>query len=280
MNVLNWAPFPEADVATYRVYRSMIGFRAPLVPLATLNGKTLQLKMNGGATQTITFNAVTPIVDKINAVLTGGRAYASVNDPTTYWLLRSDVRTAPGTVQIVGGTALADFGLTARTISEQSEDLLVSSVPADPDPQAIIEFVDNDGAIQDFYAVTTLDSMGNESLKSNYRQPISATGPLCVLEGIVTSIQGVRTPDVEVKATLLKFPHSPAAASHITLEPVTTLTGSDGRFSLPLLQTALVQLEIPAIGYTRAITVPAKAYEFVTDLKFDTDYQYPLGGEA
>lgn len=278
MITLRWAPFPEADVASYRVYRSIIGFRAPVLTPAALNGLTLQLKMNGGATQTITFNN-TPTIDRINATLTGGQAYLSEADDD-YFLLRSDLREAPGSVQIVGGTALTLLGLTARTISEKSEDLVIATVPALEDPEEIVEHDDADGALQDFYAVTTLDALGNESLKTGWKQPITATGAICVLEGIVTDLQGVRLPDVEVTAKLVSFPHKQGTMSQVSLGPVSTLSGSDGRFSLPLLQGALVQLEVPAVGFAKNITVPAKSFEFITDLLVDLDYRFPLGTEV
>lgn len=279
MITLRWAPFPEANVANYKVYRSIIGFRAPLISLATMNGKTLQLKLNGGATQTITFDGTTPVVNKINATLTGGRAYTSIAD-NTYFLLRSDLREAPGSVQIIGGTALAPLGLTARTISEKSEDLLLATVAALVDPLELVEYDDEDGALQDFYAISTLDSFANESLKTAYLQPIATTGKICVMEGIIIDVQGVRVPDAEITAQLVAFPQSQAPASGIGVEPVSTLSGPDGRFSLPLLQGAQVILEIPVLKFSKTIAVPAKSFEFITDLGVDLDYRYPLGSEV
>ncbi len=275
MITLRWAPFPEANVVAYRVYRSIIGFRAPIV---SLNGLTLQLKMNGGATQTITFDT-SNIIQKINATLTGGRAYQSIED-AGYFLLRSDVRDAPGSVRIMGGTALTLLGQTARTISEKSETTLLAQVPALVDPNELVDYEDPDGALQDFYSLSTVDSFGNESLKTTPRQPITSTGPICVLEGIVVDLQGVRTPDAEVTAKLVRFPHKTGAVSQVTTAPICTLTGPDGRFSLVVLQCALIQLEVPALGFSRNITVPAKSYEFITDLLVDLDYRFPLGTEV
>lgn len=275
MITLRWAPFPGADVVSYKVYRSMIGFSAPVLTPSALGGKTLQLKMNGGTTQTITFDTFYPPYDKINATLVGGRAYLSVED-SQYFLLRSDIRSTPGSVQIVGGTAMTALGLTARTIQEKSEDQLLDQIPADPDPEVVMEYNDQDGVCQDWYTVTSVDSHGTESAKAPYRQPTSYTGQVCVLEGIVTNLQGVRMPDVEVMATLVRYPQAIGKCPQITLEPITTYTGSDGRFSIPLLQGALVQIDIQSVGFSRNITVPEKAYEFLTDLQVDLDYRYPL----
>jgi hypothetical protein len=276
MITLRWAPYPGSTVTGYKVYRSIIGFMANLVsPLSDITGLTLELKMNGGPLQTITFDGITPIVEFINTVLTGGRAYLSLEDASQF-IVRSDVRVAPGSVEIIGGTALTLLGLTVRLIEEMSEDSMIKSVPALPDPNTLVEFQDDDGTLQDWYAVSTLDSLHTESNKTPYKQPITSSGKICVIEGIVTNLQGVRLPDVEIVATLVKFPHAPETASQVTLQPIVTLTGSDGRFSLALLQGALVQFDIPSVGFSRNITIPEKAYEFITDILVDLDYQYPL----
>jgi len=236
--------------------------------------------MNDLATQTITFNGVTPVIDKINATLLGGRAYTSVVDPL-YFLVRSDIREGAGVVQIVGGTALGPLGLTARTISEKSESYVIATVAALIDPLLSLEFQDLDGVLQDWYAISTLDSFDNESIKTAFRQPLSTAGQICVLEGVVVDVQGVRIPDSEVTARLVAYPQlASTCATGVTIAPVSTLSGPDGRFSLPLLQGALVILEIPAMNFSKNITVPAKSFEFITDLGVDLDYRYPLGTEV
>lgn len=279
MNILRWAPFPEADIASYHVYRSIIGFRALVLTPPDLDGKTLQLKMNGGTLQTITFDLLSGPVAKINATLTGGRAYTSIDDPL-YFYVRSDVREAPGSVQIVGGTALVSLGLATRTITEKSEVTLIAVVAALLDPLLVVEYEDKDGVLQDWYAISSIDQLANESLKTAFLQPISTTGKICVLEGVIVDMQGVRVPDAEITARLIAHPQTGTDAVGITLGPVNTLSGPDGRFSLPLLQGAQVFLEIPAIRFSKNIGVPAKSFEFITDLLVDLDYRYPLGSEV
>lgn len=274
MIFLSWAQYPEADVAGYHVFRSIIGFAAPLLDPVDLLGLTLILKLNGGSNQTVTFNAVDDVATQINAAITGGQAYASIADPTQF-IFRSDVREAPGSVQIVGGTALSALGLTARAITQLSESVEVATVLAAADPETLVEFSDPDGALQDFYAVSSIDSLDNESLTTTYKQPISATGALCVVEGIVTDLQGVRLVDRTVRAILKTAPATVEIGSLIDASAaVETLTGPDGRFSLPLLQGATVQFEIPSTNYSRYITVPAQAFAFITDLDTDENYQF------
>ena len=275
---IKWLPFPGADVASYKLFRSMIGFRADVVPLPTLDTKTLQLKFQGGPLLTVTFNAVDPIIDQINAVIVGngGKAFDSNLDGTKF-IVRSTVREAPGSVEIVGGTALADLGLAVRTISEKSENDHIASIAALPDPEECVEFEDTDGAVEDYYAVSTIDGIGNESKLSPLKQAIEFTGDLCIVEGLIATGQGTRECDVEVRATLVLMPQTTANCAFISREPIDTLTDECGRFSFALLQGAHFQIDIPHIGYSRTICVPCEKYANLKEIEQDVSHQFPLG---
>jgi hypothetical protein len=279
---LVFAPLPQYVVSGYRVYRSILGFVAPIPLPSALAGLTLMLSISGGPTQTVTFNGVDDVITAINLAVAGGRAIASVATPTNF-IFRVGVSTVPGSLQIVGGTALSLLGLTARTITTQSEFGLLAAVPAPVDPTVLVEFDDLDGMLQDYYAISTLDSSGNESLKTAFIQPTTATGPVCVVQGIVTDLQGARLVDAEVRSILKVAPTSLVDGSLVSLRHHTTvLTGPDGRFNLPLLQGALVQIEIRATGFSRYVTIPAQAFVNLTDLEVDLHYQFlpdPLLGE-
>jgi len=266
--LLKWSPYPEADVVRYDVFRSFIGFVAPVPTPGDLAGLTLQLKLDGGAVQTLAFNGTQDIITAINTFIVGGRAYASVTDPTAF-LFRSNTGEDPGSVEIVGGTALPLLGLLARVITEQSEHYLLGAVDAPVDPLSVVDFTDPDGTVLDFYALSTLDHLLNNSLRTAFKQATTDTGDLCVLSGIVTDLRGVRVPDVQITATLVAFPYSPVTPSHITLEPVTALSNPDGKYSLVALQGATIRLEIPAIGLSREFVVPAQAFAAVADLFAD-----------
>lgn len=274
MIILRWSQLPGSDVASFNVYRSIVGFRAPLVPLATLDGKTLELKINGGDLQTFTFDDTTDIVDLINATIQNGRAYLS--DDGNSFFVRSDLRCETGSVEIVGGTALGDLGLTARLITEKSEDELVHNEPAPVDEQTQLEWEDPDGVLMDWYAITTVDSLGKESSKTGYQQPIQSSGPLCVIEGIVVDLQGVRIPDAEVIAEIVVPPEC-SNSSLITKNEIRDRSGTNGRFSLPVLQNSLIRLQVPNTGYDQNIRVPEKAYEFIGELIVDLDYGFIRG---
>lgn len=270
MIMLKWARFPESDISAYRVYRSMIGFRAPL---ADLTGKDLVLKINGGNPQHFNFTGPS-VVEAINSVITGGKASYSTDG--IHFLLRSNMRQAPGSVEIVSGSAMAVLGLTPHLITERSEADFLGEFLASLDPNTSEQFSDNDGTLQDFYAVSSINSAAVESLKTPWQQAITTAGPLCVIEGIISDLQGVRIPDAEIIATI-QVPPERLRMTYITKEPVRTLSSPDGRFSLPVLQGALVKLEIPQIGLTRMVTIPCKSYVLIQDILVDEDAIYKPG---
>ena len=275
MITLRWAPYPDANIAGYKVYRSFIGFIGVIPSGVDIDGKTLELKVNGGSLQTFTFNNIDTVIDTINETIVGAEAFPSIADSDEF-IVRSQLREDPGSIEIVGGTGLLDLGLAIRTISEKSESILIASLEALEDQTEALTYDDLDGALQDWYAISTISNVGSESAKTPYRQAIQFTGPLCVMEGIITDLQGLRLVDEEVKAKIIKVPQESPIRSSISKEWVSTLSGPDGRFSLPLLQGTIVKFEVPILKFSRNIRVPYKAYEFVTDLLIDLDYRYPL----
>lgn len=273
MIVLRWVPNPESDVASYKLCRSMVGFTA-LKPVGSVNGKTLELKFNGGPSLVVTLNDIDPIVTQFNDVIqgNGGMAFNSLED-TANFIVRSDIREAPGSVQIVGGTAMPDLGLTARTIIEKSEEELIATIAALPDPTAVVAYEDSDGVPEDFYRLSTVSSLNVESIKTPYKQAISFTGAVCVIEGIVTDLQGVRLCDVEVIAKITREPQDTQYSTFISKDEVKSITGEDGRFSLALLQGAEVDISIKELGLYKHICVPNKPFEFLKNISYDSNMQ-------
>jgi hypothetical protein len=263
---LRWSQIKGADVEAYRVYRSILGFEAPNLQGASIDGLDLVLNINGTGNQTFTFNATDSVVTTINATITDGKAYDSLADETKF-LLRSNVRDETGSVEIVGGTALSLLGLTARTITELSEDFQIVSILAPEDPAEIVGYTDLDGVIEDWYALSTMASTGAESRKTDFKQATADSGALCRVEGIVTDLQGARVPDAIIEAKIMDFDQSVVDPAYITKGTITTLSQVDGRWSLPLLQNTLVLLKIDAVGYSENVIIPALAWVDVTDLE-------------
>ena len=273
---MTFYPISGAEISRYAVFRSIIGFVATIPEIADVSGKTLQVSINLGPVQTILFDGVTPIIDVINYSINGGEAVLSVNDPTKL-IFRVDGGTTPGVLEIIGGTALGDFGQTARTISEQSEDLLVTYIdPQEDDDVNGVEYCDPDGGLYDSYRIATVNSSNEISSTTEYITPQESTGKICCIYGLVSDLAGMRIPDAEVRAKIVQYPQSVASPAYIDKEYVTTYSDSTGRFELCLLRCALVHLEIPAAVYHRVVQIPDSPRAAVTELEVSRDYRYPL----
>lgn len=273
---INWVPLAGAQISRYAVYRSIVGFMADTPALSAIDGKTIQLSLNLGPTQEVVFNSFTPVIDRINSVIAGGYAVASLEEPGKF-IFRVDPGSAPGVVEILGGTALADFGLTARTISLQSEDHLLTYIDANPnDDLTGVEYCDLDGTIYDSYRVATIDNNNEISSKTRYAVPTEQTGPLCCIYGCVSDVAGVRTPDAQVTARILEYPQSVVAPTQINKDVIEVSTDAQGRFEICVVQCALIELSIPDAYYMRVVRVPDVARVAITDLEVDRDYRLPL----
>ena len=167
MITLRWNSTPGVDIASYKIYRSIIGFRAPVLTPNALNGLTLQLRVNASAVQTIAFDGITSTVTLINSLVSGGAATVSAID-TDFFLFRSDIRNELGSVSIVGGTALSLLGLTVREITEKSESFVIDQVTDAGEDSFAYE--DDDGVGDDWYAVSSVNSHGSESAKTAFIQ--------------------------------------------------------------------------------------------------------------
>lgn len=172
MITLRWNSTPGVDIASYKIYRSIIGFRAPVLTPNALNGLTLQLRINASAVQTIAFDGITDTVTLINSLVTGGRATISSVD-SDYFLFRSDIRNELGSVSITGGTALSLLGLTIREITEKSESFVIDQVT--DNGEDAFSYEDDDGTGDDWYAVSSINSRGSESAKTDFIQAEETT---------------------------------------------------------------------------------------------------------
>ncbi len=267
--ILRWVPIEGADIATYNIHRSMIGFITTNEAPFGLADDTLQLKINSNDTQAITIPGnpnIEDLISYLNNNLIGATAYKA--NESNHLILRSDIREEPGFIEVIGGTALAKMGVSTRIISERSETNHIGSVP-----YSELEYEDKDGVLEDFYGISTIDSVGNESNVSTLRQAINFTGPICVVEGCITDLQGMRVPDVKVLARVVTPPEGSEHTSIIKNE-VYVLTGEDGRFSLPLLQGARVIFEIDEARVSDPITIAAQPYVFFDDLPIDYEYKF------
>lgn len=273
---LNFVPYTGAEVSKYGIYRSIVGFEGNVVAPSALTGLTLELATNLGPTQTAHFTGSETLVAQINKTIAGGQAVASKIDPTRF-IFRVDPASAPGAVQVVGGTALSLLGVAPRLITKESEHRLIKAITAKTDDDINgIEFCDPDGGLTDSYQLTTFDLDGVESDFTHYTSAQSSTGRLCNIYGTVSSVQGVRIPDAEVTVRTLGYAQSVVPSVFLDKETITVMTGADGKFKLWAVQGALVEINIDAIPLNRKVRVPDLPRVALTDLLVDRSYRFPL----
>lgn len=272
MIILKWAKYPESDIVKYKIYKSILGFRAIKAAPSLLLGKTLSLKINDGLVQNILFHGTANVVDQINASIVDAKAYLSIEDPL-YFYFRSNLREEPAKVEILACDSLTVLGLTPHTVLAQSENFLIGELVANQQVGATEQFSDQDGSVYDFYAISSVNSVNDESLKTPFKQPVNTGGSLCIVEGFICDLQGSRVPDAEVKITLQQAPKDIDNA-FLTKEPIVTYSGPDGKISIPVLRGALVKIEISEVSFSRNVTIPDKAFVLINDLLVDGTYQY------
>lgn len=264
-------PISGADISRYAIYRSIIGFEATLPAFDTLGGKTLEIAVNLGATQVITFDGVSPVMEQLATIKGGYSVLSKLN--ATRVIFRVDDGSVPGVVQIIGGTAMADFGLTAHTISNQSDSYLIAYVnAAATDDTQGVEYCDVDGTIYDSYRVCTINMADELSKPTAYVVPSETTGKVCWVYGLVSNAAGVRIPDAEVTVRILEYPQSVVAPSFINSDAISTYTGGNGRFEIAVIQGALVEISIPSIYFNRKVRIPDQNRAAISDLPVDRDY--------
>lgn len=268
---LRWALLPDAEVQNFKIHRSIIGFQTEgEAPFGLVPGDTLVLRVNSENSQEIEFDGdyePEDLVTFLDDKLEGASVYKSFYDDTIY--VRSDLRSSPGFIQIVGGSALSKMGIEPRTISEKSETHPIGFLDG-----LMTQFEDEDGVIEDFYGISTIDGLGNESTVTSLRQSVGMSGPICVIEGKVLNLQGQRVPDVKVSAKIVTRPQTTDGHSAITKDKVHVLTGEDGRFSLPLLQKAQVIFEIDDTRISDPIEVPEASFVYFDDLPIYENYRF------
>jgi hypothetical protein len=85
----------------------------------------------------------------------------------------------------------------------------------------------------------------------------------CEIRGIIQGLDETPTAEAAVRATVQSTVEDQSgqivASGGVTSEPVVVFTDVNGQFSIQLSQSAVVELEIPAINLRKIIGVPLVA---------------------
>lgn len=230
----------------------------------TLNSKTLKLKVDGGAEQTITFVTADPInaddaVDFLNGELAGAVAAEEVG---AIRLISSTLGTG-SFLEITGGTALADLGFTLgyKDNGEDERILLMAG-------QADYEYDDQSGDA-DFYYQTRYYNSGTGAV-SSFSDPIqgdigSVIGASYLIKGVLDLATLDGAPVADRRVTF----HPVYVPSALVVDDVGVVRGGievytdpAGHAEVMLIRGATVDVTIAGTGITRQITVPSAGTEF------------------
>jgi hypothetical protein len=277
---LQWVKKQGFGVRTYQLFRSMVGVHFPQTSMSSLSGKTLMLAVDGRPVETVLFSGLGSVAEQINEQISRGTAYPA-HSAAEGTFFRSPTGVAPGSVEVVGGTSLPVFGISAGLRTERSAWHLVCEIPGTgPGSDEAIYFHDHDGTSLDYYSIRTISLSGEGSRMSPPTRPLTGMpGPICVISGSVSDAQGVYLKDVKVSAIPLALP-SFVLGTALSKKAVVALTDAYGKFNLPLLQGSSVILDIEETGYSRTFTVPLMESADIADLASDFEHRYPLNTEV
>ena len=268
---LRWVPIEYSDIKAYKLYRAIIGFNTPTeAPFGLIMDDDLIFKANNDTTQTIVFDqdySVDDLITYINQRAVGATAYRDYYSNALYF--RSDNRTESGYLDIIGGTSLAKFGQAPRLIQEKSEPLYVTTTLF-----GVEEHDDMNGLVDDYYGLTTLNSLDQESSRTALIKASAFGGELCVIEGVIYDLQGARIADVPVTARVVNPPDKVNVHGMITTKPIYTLSAENGRFSLPILQGTQVIFYIDETRVSDTVEIPYEPYVYWDNLPIYEQYRY------
>ena len=286
-NRLNFQALSSAvDIVKYNIYRSMVGVRSGNSgPFALSDGMTLIVDINQSGDQTIAFATAdfadigAATAEEVASVITRdlGSGFAHKGEAGDVFIRSSDEN---GSVEVNGGTANAVFGFGNHTASSQSHFFKIAEVP-NPAEGGVIEYIDNDGSVYDYYKISSKDQSNQESAPTAAKQAAPCRQPVCLIHGKLIDGRGFAIPDQEVKAVIDYPPgvHN-ASLGGVTREEISTLSQIDGTFEFELIQGGWYRVEIPAVEFARVVNIPDEATANLFDLEFEEKDSINPGGDG
>lgn len=232
-------------------------------PFASLQGKTLKLKVDGGLEQTVTFTAADPIsLNNVIAEFNSTIPDATASDDGGGKLqIDGDNVGTDGTLEITGGTALAILGFTTGQ-KDNGEDTHIALLPAVDSYQ----YDDQSGEASYWYRTRFLNTAsGNVSSWSDWTQ--GSTGAvinasLLIIGKIkLAGIDG--TAMVSAKVTLVNtFSPLTADGFFISGRAKQIVTDGSGQAETTLIKDSIIDVIIEGTSFIRRIQVPNTGTEF------------------
>lgn len=227
-----------------------------------IQGKDLRLKVNGGAEQSVTFTSVDPIsISNVVAEVSSSISGLAPSDDGGKLLLTGDVQGTAGTLEITGGTALAELGFTVgqKDNGEDQNIVLTAGVSE-------YQYDDASGAASYWYRTrfyntsTKTYSSWSEWVKGDTGAAISATllivGKIKLADIDGTAMVGKRITVSSVWSPLVADSYFVSGKSK-QLE-----TDGTGYAETTLIKGSKIDVILEGTSFVRRIQVPDTGTEF------------------
>lgn len=257
------SPYSDAKFITADTAQKPVLTSTNEGPFASLQGKTLKLKVNGGGEQTVTFTAADPIsmanvVAEIDSQTTG---LTPSEDAEGKLQLEGDLAGTLGTLEITGGTGLAILGFTTGD-KDNGEDQHVALQAGVND----YEYDDGSGSASFWYRFRYYH-LTNQTFGgwSDWIQGTTGTA-IDAAELIVGKIKMAELDGqamVGAKITLVNVYNPLIADSHfIAGKSLQLETDGTGQAETTLIKGSIIDVIIEGTSFIRRIEVPDTGTEF------------------
>lgn len=228
----------------------------------TVNGKTLTFKVDEGAEQTVTFASPDPVaaqflLDEINTQATG----ATATEEGGALRLSSDTTGTASTLEITGGSALTDLGLSVGTVTGKD---------AHVDLQVGVDtyYYDDESWADGYFYKTQYYNSTNGSF-SDLSDPreggvgtIVSSTDLILATIDMADLEGKPLAEQTIVFNLVPSPLLEVTDIAILGPAIEVETDSLGHAEVSLVRGALVDVVFIGTGVVRRITVPTTGTSF------------------
>jgi hypothetical protein len=257
------SPYTDAKDITADTAQKPVLVGAEEGPFASLQGKTLRLKVDGGLEQEVTFTAADPIslsnvIAEFNTEISGATAD---DDGTGKLQIEGNAPGTVGTLEMTGGTALAILGFVTgdKDNGEDSHPTLLPGVDS-------YEYDDQSGQASYWYR-TRYYNTGDGTVSSYSDWVQGSTGavidPAELIVGKIklagvdgTAMVGAKISIVNTYSPLVADEHF-IAGRNLQIE-----TDGSGYAETTLIRNSIVDVVIEGTSFIRRIQVPATGTEF------------------
>lgn len=228
----------------------------------SVNGLTLKLEIDWGAEQTVTFESANPVgidlvVNEVNEQTTDLVA----SEDNGALVITSNSTGTASVVDITGGTALTELGLSVGDVNGKDADTILSAGVTE------YEYDDQSGSETAYYQSQYINSVSGavSSLSPAVQGSVSSVVPsanLITAKIDLANMDGTPMEDVVISLYNVYVPPLVISDIGVVGKHVEVSTDSIGHAEISLIKGAVVDVAIAGTELIRRITVPSSGTEF------------------